>query len=241
MDRHTVRKAGAAFAFVTMLGGCSAMQPSDEGTVSKSADVDLQPIPKVAPPHAGKKVAAVAFVNRSISQYAFLGDSAPDFLAEFLREAGFRVVEGTGSQLSAVNKELEYNTSGLVDPATAATLGKQLGTDYVFVGSVTDYEEVKTKGGGGLNLMGYGLGSDSGGITYNIQVSGRLVDIRTREILASKSESYKKTFSVKGGNIDTPWGGANMGQETEVTNQTGGKILQVCLNRLMIDIVNQLK
>lgn len=241
MIRHHIRKVGSAVALVTLLGGCSAMQPSDEGTISKSADVDLQPIPKVGSPHAGKKVAAVAFVNRSISQYAFLGDSAPDFLAEFLREAGFRVVEGTGAQLAAVNKELEYNTSGLVDPATAATLGKQLGTDYVFVGSVTDYEEVKAKGGGGLNVMGWGLGSGSGGITYNIQVSGRLVDIRTREILASKSTSFKKTFNVKGGSIETPWGGANMDQEVEVSNQTGGKVLQVCLNRLMIEIVGQLK
>ena len=241
MIQDTMRKVGAALAFAAMLGGCSAMQPSDEGTISKSADVDLQPILKVGPPHNGKKVAAAAFVNRSISQYAFLGDAAPDFMAEFLREAGFRVVEGTSAQLSAVNKELEYNTSGLVDPATAATLGKQLGTDYVFIGSVTDYEEVKAKGGGGLNVMGWGLGSGSGGITYNIQIAGRLVDIRTREILASKTSSFKKTFNVKGGSIDTPWGGANMDQEVEVSNQTGGKVLQVCLNRLMIDIVNQLK
>lgn len=241
MIQDTMRKVGAALAFAAMLGGCSAMQPSDEGTISKSADVDLQPIPKVGAPHNGKKVAAAAFVNRSISQYAFLGDAAPDYLAEFLREAGFRVVEGTSAQLGAVNKELEYNTSGLVDPATAATLGKQLGTDYVFIGSVTDYEEVKAKGGGGLNVMGWGLGSGSGGITYNIQVAGRLIDIRTREILASKTTSFKKTFDVKGGSVQTPWGGADLDQEVEVSNQTGGKVLQVCLNRLMIDIVNQLK
>jgi len=241
MIQDTMRKVGAALAFAAMLGGCSALQPSDEGTISKSADVDLQPIPKVGPPHNGKKVAAAAFVNRSISQYAFLGDAAPDYLAEFLREAGFRVVEGTSAQLGAVNKELEYNTSGLVDPATAATLGKQLGTDYVFIGSVTDYEEVKAKGGGGLNVMGWGLGSGSGGITYNIQIAGRLIDIRTREILASKTTSFKKTFEVKGGSVQTPWGGADLDQEVEVSNQTGGKVLQVCLNRLMIDIVNQLK
>lgn len=241
MIQDTMRKVGAALAFAAMLGGCSALQPSDEGTISKSADVDLQPIPKVGAPHNGKKVAAAAFVNRSISQYAFLGDAAPDYLAEFLREAGFRVVEGTSAQLGAVNKELEYNTSGLVDPATAATLGKQLGTDYVFIGSVTDYEEVKAKGGGGVNVMGWGLGSGSGGITYNIQIAGRLIDIRTREILASKTTSFKKTFEVKGGAVQTPWGGADLDQEVEVSNQTGGKVLQVCLNRLMIDIVNQLK
>lgn len=241
MIQDTMRKVGAALAFAAMLGGCSALQPASEGTISKSADVDLQPIPKVGAPHNGKKVAAAAFVNRSISQYAFLGDAAPDYLAEFLREAGFRVVEGTSAQLGAVNKELEYNTSGLVDPATAATLGKQLGTDYVFIGSVTDYEEVKAKGGGGVNVMGWGLGSGSGGITYNIQIAGRLIDIRTREILASKTTSFKKTFEVKGGAVQTPWGGADLDQEVEVSNQTGGKVLQVCLNRLMIDIVNQLK
>ena len=197
-------------------------------------------MPRADDPYAGKKVAVVGFVNRSLARYRFLGDSAPDYMAEFLLDAGFRAVEGKGAQLDSVLRELEYNRSGYVDPSSAAQLGQHLGTDLIFVGSVTDYEQVKTKGGGGFNVMGWGLKSGGGKLTYNIQIAGRLVDIRTREILASKTTSYKKTFEVGGGGIRTPWGGGDMDQEVEVSDQTGGKILQKCVNQLIVEIVDQL-
>jgi hypothetical protein len=53
----------------------------------------------------------------------------------FLKTGNFRLVER--AQLNAVLQEGKFEQSGLVDDATAASLGKQAGATYVLVGSYT--------------------------------------------------------------------------------------------------------
>jgi hypothetical protein len=108
------------------------------------------------------------------------------------------------------------------------------------MGSVTDFNVVKGKGQRGIQIGGYAVGGAEGSITYSVQVVGRLVDIETREILASRTSGFNKVFNVAGGRVVTPWGSFGQEQEVTVINETGGKILQQALNDMLIKIVERL-
>ena len=225
------------------LTGCETM----EGIAGKPGEaqfkaeaVALKSIPKLTSQFRGQRVAVFSFVNKTLSQYPFLGNASSDFLMEFLQEAGFRTVEARGPELEKIMAELKYSISDLVDEATAAKVGKHLGTNLAFLGSVTDFNIVKGKGERGMTVGGWSFGGSEGSISYSVQVGGRLVDVETREILAARTSSYSKVFNVAGGKVVTPWGSVSQAQEVAVVNETGGKILQQALNDMMIKIVDRL-
>lgn len=230
----------AVLIFTAFVVACAA--PSGEGTYDES-QLALKPIPKVDAPYDGQTVVVAAFASKSLSghpSYGQLGSQATEYLAEFLIEAGFQPLEGSSGDLDTLIGELKYNDSGMVDTNTAVEAGKHAGARYVVTGAVTDYREVDGKGSQGLNVMGFGLGGAGGYIEYYVQASARIVDIETRKILGSKTSTFKQRFDVKGGAVQTPWFSGNKSEEITVKNQTGGRILQLCLNQLMIDLVSQL-
>jgi curli biogenesis system outer membrane secretion channel CsgG len=205
--------------------GSSTFQKSETPTVS---------INKVSEKYAGKKVAVFPFVNKSLSDYRWLGDASSDYLLEFLQDAGFRTVEGrTTSGMGRIIGEA-------ADSNKAVASAKHLGTEYVFLGSVTDFNVVKGKGSRGLSFGGFAVGGAGGSITYTVQSGGRFIDVRTREILASSTSTFTKKFEVKGGRLRTPWGAVNQDEQVHVRNETGGRILQMALNELMNKLVRRL-
>jgi curli biogenesis system outer membrane secretion channel CsgG len=206
----------------------------------RAGDVALKPIPKLTSRFRGQRVAVFSFVNKALSQYPFLGNASSDFLIEFLLDAGFRTVEAKGAELEKIMAELKYSISDLVDEATAAKVGKHLGANLAFLGSVTDFNIVKKKGERGIEVWGWKVGGSEGSIIYSAQVAGRLVDVETREILAARTSSSSKEFNVAGGEVVTPWGRVSQAQEVAVVNETGGKILQHALNDMIIKIVERL-
>lgn len=230
----------ATLTLPALLAACAT--PSGEGTYDES-QLTLRPIPRVTDPYSGQTVVVAAFPSKSLSNlswYNQLGSQSTEYLAEFLLEAGFQPLEGSGGDLDAIIGELKYNDSGMVDTSTAVEAGKHAGAHYIVTGAVTDYREVEGKGNQGLNVMGFGVGGGAGYIEYYVQASARVVDIETRKILGSKTSTFKQRFDVKGGAVQTPWFSGGKSEEIEVKNQTGGRILQLCLNQLTIDLVNQL-
>ena len=207
-----------------------------------STDAPQEKIARVQPPYAGKTVAAIPYVNKTVPEARQLGDAAVGVLPEYLLEAGFQPVEGSGSaELKSALDELKYGLSENVNSDTAAQIGKQLGANYVFVGEINSYRVVKPEGGRGFALAGWGLDTKSANLTYDIQVSGRLLDVQTRAIVASRTVAHSQTFKVKAnGGLQTPWGTYSQEQATTVEHEIGGKCLKVALNRLVSQLTVQL-
>lgn len=147
-----------------------------------------------------KRVAVLSFAGRQ-------GDLAADVLTQSLLEHGADVVER--QRLDAVMKEQSLSTSGSFDPATARQLGRLLGVDALFVGTVAESTPQSsyivsqsanpqanvTKVDGGTV---YSEGSVAGlpnaqllSTTANVSLLSRMVDVQTGSILWSASMSYE--------------------------------------------------
>ena len=219
----------------------TASAESSEPTYG-SSDIPEIHIPAVRPEYAGATVATVPLVNKALSERHHLVDASAGVLPEYLLEAGFQPVEFmAGGDQRAAMSEIEYGQSNHVNPSTAARVGQNLGAKYVFIGEVNTYRVIKPNVGRSVKVLGgFGIGQAEKSITYDLQVSGRIVDVKTRAIIAAKTVAHKQTFKGKGNNLETPWGNFEQKKETDVENEVGGKVLAIALNRLVAKMVNQL-
>lgn len=238
---------GMLFGCATQNGGSSVGASNIDDPEYASTSITAQEIPMVQPPYLGTTVAVVPYVNKSLSEYRSLGDASVGILPEYLLEAGFQPIESkANSDLESVLTELEYSQTGRVNPATAANIGEHLGAKYVFVGGVNNYRVIKPNESQSLSLPvpglgGFSFGSGGAKITYDLQVSGRLIDVETRAIVASKTESHKESFKLEGGSISTPWGSySGGGDKVKVEQNVGGTVLNHALNQIVVKIVQQL-
>ncbi|MCG2725251.1 MAG: CsgG/HfaB family protein [Elusimicrobia bacterium] len=136
------------------------------------------------------------------------GDIAADLMAQNLLAGGIDVIER--QQLSAVLKEHQLTASGGFDRNTTKKIGKLLGVDALFLGSVvettpaTSYlisasqgdslNKVTKISGGNMRSEGSVMGvPDSYLVTTAASTSliSRMVDIETGSILWSASMSYE--------------------------------------------------
>jgi len=172
--------------------------------------------------------------------------------AAFLNTKRFTMVER--SQLGMVLQEGKFQSSGLVDDATAVALGKQLGVKYVIVGSCkadsTPSREVsgtKLALGAGLAKLGFknkNEVADSSETQFwqaNIKVSLRMVDVATGKIegafdasgdarTMNKAKSAKEATDKMEANLMAKVQGAS------VAAQTGYVIKVYSPGELMIDL-----
>ena len=111
--------------------------------------------------------------------------------AEFLRLKRFDVIER--AQMGAILREGKFQNSGLVDDASAVALGKQLGVQFVILGS---WNGVMTRQ---VDVMTDKQGRRSESISFpgSVTTSLRMVDVQTGGI--------KATFEAKG----APFGGGS--------------------------------
>jgi len=91
----------------------------------------------------------------------------------YLKTGRFQVIER--SQMKAVLKEGALEQQGLVDDATAVTLGKQLGAKYVLVGS---YHGGMARG---VDVQGHLFGKDSREDFHAAKLEVRLRMVRTED------------------------------------------------------------
>lgn len=114
---------------------------------------------------------------------------ADQLVDELVNDGTFRVVER--KKLGALLGEQDLARSDRADPSAAqiARVGKVLGARYLLVGSITKFA-VEQKGGG-LRVKGIGIGG--GGAKAEVNLTARLIDTSTSEILASiKAEGSSK-------------------------------------------------
>ncbi|OGR44551.1 MAG: hypothetical protein A2X35_00365 [Elusimicrobia bacterium GWA2_61_42] len=136
------------------------------------------------------------------------GDLAADLMTQSLLEHGADVIER--QRLDAVMREQSLSNSGSFDPATAKQLGKLLGVDALFVGTVAEstpqssyivsqskdplITSVTQVGGGTVYSEGSVMGMPNSQLlstTANVSLLSRMVDVQTGSIMWSASMTYE--------------------------------------------------
>ena len=149
---------------------------------------------------AVKRVAVLSFNGAK-------GDLAADLMTQSLLERGADVVER--QRLDGVLREQQLTADSAFDPATARRLGKLLGVDALFVGTVAEstpqssyivsqsnnpQSNVTKVSGGTVYSEGSVLGMPNSQLlstTANVSLLSRMVDVETGSILWSASMTYE--------------------------------------------------
>jgi hypothetical protein len=148
-----------------------------------------------------KRVAVLTFDGRN-------GSIAADLMTQSLLMKGADVIER--QRLDSVLKEQSLSTSGSFDPATAKQLGKLLGVDALFVGTVVESTPQTSYLVSGANStivanvtqVGSGSAYSEGAVpgvpnsqllstTANVSLISRMVDVQTGSVLWSASMAYE--------------------------------------------------
>jgi curli biogenesis system outer membrane secretion channel CsgG len=150
---------------------------------------------------AVKRVAVLSFGGQQ-------GDLAADLLTQSLLARGADVVER--QRLNAVMEEQRLTASTAFDPSTAKQLGRLLGVDALFVGTVAESTPqssyivsgaenarrttVSQVSGGSVYSEGTVLGLPNSQLlstTANVSLVSRMVDVQTGSVLWAASMSYE--------------------------------------------------
>ena len=136
------------------------------------------------------------------------GDLAADLMTQSLLEQGADVIER--QHLDSVMREQSLSTSGSFDPATAKQLGRLLGVDALFVGTVAEstpqssyivnqsenprHTTITQVSGGTVYSEGTVMGMPNSQLlstTANVSLLSRMVDVQTGSIMWSASMNYE--------------------------------------------------
>jgi len=137
------------------------------------------------------RIAVLGFENNTT--FSFLGDrlglaAADEMTTQLVKSGEFTVVERT--QIDAVTSEINAGMSGIIDPATAARLGKILGAQLVVVGSITKFSMDRKSGGIGPLSASYTEAESN--------IDARAINTTTGEIILVADGSGKKRFGGAG-------------------------------------------
>jgi curli biogenesis system outer membrane secretion channel CsgG len=133
---------------------------------------------------------------------------------ELVNDGTYRVFERAA--LEKIITEQNFSNSNRADPATAAKIGALAGVDTIIIGDITTFGRDDKNYGGGA--VGYGLGKIGvGGLGVHkakavVEITARIVDVNTGEILASVTghgESKRSGTDMLGGGGG--WGGGGGG------------------------------
>jgi curli biogenesis system outer membrane secretion channel CsgG len=123
---------------------------------------------------------------------------------QLVQDGSYILVER--SRVEAVLKEQALAASGVIEPATAAQIGRLLGADAVVIGSITRFNLDSQSSNQSLNsipLIGGFLGTGSNNKQASVQITARLVNTTTGEVIAAvegKGQQSQKDgkLSIKG-------------------------------------------
>jgi len=139
------------------------------------------------------RIAVLGFENNTT--FTFLGDrlgnaAADEMTTQLVKTGEFSVIERR--QIEAILAEQRAGQSGVIDPATAARVGKILGAQLVIVGSITKFSiDKKSAGIGRLAVSASYSEAES-------NIDARAINTTTGEILLVADGSGKKRFGGAG-------------------------------------------
>ena len=173
-----------------------------------------------------RKVAVMDFGYATVmtSVQAYFGTNqdigkgiSTQLLDKLVNDGTYRVIER--SALDKIIKEQNFSNSDRASTSTAAKIGGLLGCDAIIIGDITTFgNDDKHIGGGGGGGTWWGKGG-AGGLGFNqnkaiVEITARLVDVNTGEVLASVTghgEAHRNGLGAVGGghsNWGTGGGGA---------------------------------
>lgn len=177
---------------------------------------------------AKMKIAVLPFEDGSLKHW-WSGDFRPgegiadSLVTELVKSKAFTVIER--EELKKVLEEQGLGGTGIVDPATAAKVGKVLGVRFLVMGKVTEFSLNESSTGVGSLLSLFGskneqLNSlDSKNRTAKVAIDARLIDTETAEIsFAEKGvgEESASNISMSGQNFGmTEFRESILGKATE--------------------------
>jgi len=227
----------------------SSLTGGNEDAEYEETDIPMKPVPQLKDAYRGKKIVVSSFASKDLrgvySRYpwlqGWLGGASTEYAAQFLSEAGFEVLEGQGGQLSEVFQELELQQSGAVDSSQAVEMGEMDAASLIFVGAITDYNQVDNRKKNDVCLPGMGcVGLGGGKLQYEVETSGRIIDIKTRKVLVSDTASFKKIYKDSSFNANVQGYRVGNQEDNRVQREASGKIFRKALNSLAIKLVNKL-
>jgi curli biogenesis system outer membrane secretion channel CsgG len=202
-----------------------------------------------------KRVAVLDFdystVKTSVAQLfgsdQDVGKGIADILVDRLVNDGtYSVIER--KQLDKIIAEQNFSNSNRADSASAAKLARILGVDAMIIGSITQFgnDNSSTKAGAGAlgSVTGrFGLGgAQKSKSTAVVQITVRIIDTNTAEILAScqgKGEASRGGVGLlgSGGNVYGPSAGAGVDMKSSGFQNT---ILGEATNKAVTEAATQL-
>jgi curli biogenesis system outer membrane secretion channel CsgG len=200
-----------------------------------------------------KRVAVMNFdyaaVTTSVTQLfgtnQDVGKGIADLLVDKLVSDGvYSVIER--KQLDKIIAEQNFSNSDRADPSSAAKIARILGVDAIIIGSITQFgrDDRKTNLGAGVGALGrFGIGGVSKSNSMAVvQVTGRMIDTSTAEILASasaKGESSRSGTGIlgSGGN----WSGDGAGGLDMRSSNFGATILGEATSKAVDEMAKELE
>jgi curli biogenesis system outer membrane secretion channel CsgG len=177
-----------------------------------------------------------------------VGKGIADILVDRLVNGGaYSVIER--KQLDKIIAEQNFSNSDRADASTAAKLARILGVDAMIIGSITQFgnDNSTTKAGAGAlgSVTGrFGLGgAQKSKSTAVVQITVRIIDTSTAEILAScqgKGEASRGGVGLlgAGGSVYGPSAGAGIDMKSSGFQNT---ILGEATNKAVTDAATQLE
>jgi curli biogenesis system outer membrane secretion channel CsgG len=173
-----------------------------------------------------------------------VGKGVVDLLiSQLVNDGTYRVIER--SVLDKVLKEQNFSNSDRANTATAAKIGGLLGADIIIVGDVTQFgrdDKHYGAGGAGGHWGTYGLGNlGLKKAKATVEVTARMVDVNTAEILASTTghgESKRSSSDMLGGGASSWTGGSgnlDMGS-TNFSQSILGEAVKQAVNQLATNL-----
>jgi curli biogenesis system outer membrane secretion channel CsgG len=175
-----------------------------------------------------------------------IGKGISDLLVnQLVNDGTYRVIERNA--LDKILKEQNFSNSERADSSTAAKIGRILGVDAIITGDITQFgrdDQNKNVAGGALSHWGakYGLGSvGTKKAKAVVEVTARLIDVNTAEILASVNghgESARSGTDLLGGGGS--WGGAGAGAVDMGSSNFGQTIIGEAVKQAVTDLGGKL-
>ncbi|MBZ5617896.1 MAG: curli production assembly protein CsgG [Acidobacteriia bacterium] len=185
------------------------------------------------------------YVNTLFGSDQDVGKGIADILVDRLVTDGFySVIER--KELDKVLGEQNFSNSDRADPSSAAKIGRVLGVDAIIIGSITQFgsDDKKTDIAGGATnrLSKYGIGGLSRSkASAVVQVTARMIDTSTAEILASvqgRGEESKSGTGILGSGGS--WAGAGAGALDMRSKNFRETILGAAVNKAVTEVANGL-
>jgi curli biogenesis system outer membrane secretion channel CsgG len=201
-----------------------------------------------------KRVAVMNFDYATVQSYVStlfgsnqdVGKGIADILVDKLVADGvYSVIER--KEIDKIVNEQNFSNSDRVDPSSAAKIGRVLGVDAIVIGSITQFgrDDKKTDIGGGAvrNPLGkFGIGGvQRSSATAVVQITSRMIDTSTAEILASvqgKGEESRGGTGILGSGGS--YGGMAAGALDMRSKNFGETVLGAAVNKAVIEIAHGL-